>query len=324
MHPVRTYALSIDGYGMLPIEKGLELLGRAEQLHREARLKELSVDELRLSLFYWDRSQKWGNMVAPTESDEALFEALFRELAGQLLDSGQPSMTRLADIQRFYDLLDELALRTGGPRSLSECTGRLEWPHRGVYFFFEPGELRSDSGNGPRMVRVGTHALKTGSRTSLWNRLSQHRGSKSTGSGNHRGSIFRLLIGAALIERGSLDLPTWGVGSSAPREVREPEKALEIEVSRTLGAMNVLWLPVDDEPGAASFRGIVERNAIALLSNASGSPLDASSDQWLGLDCPRTLVGSSGLWNQNHVNETYDRAFLDLLESHIANLKVNS
>lgn len=229
-------------------------------------------------------------------------------------------MTRLADLQRFYALLDELAHRTGGPRLMSECTGRLDWPSRGVYFFFEPGETRSDSGNGARVVRVGTHALKTGSRTSLWNRLSQHRGSKSSGRGNHRGSIFRLLVGAALIEQEGLDLASWGVGSSAPREVREPERALEMEVSGTIGAMRVLWLPVSDEPGPGSLRGVMERNAIALLSNAGRSPLDAASSTWLGSHCPRELVGASGLWNQNHVGESHDADFLDVLESHVTRL----
>ena len=46
----------------------------------------------------------------------------------------------------------------------------------GVYFFHEPGEERLDTGVGPRIVRVGTHALKIGSSTKLWTRLSQHKG----------------------------------------------------------------------------------------------------------------------------------------------------
>jgi hypothetical protein len=49
------------------------------------------------------------------------------------------------------------------------------------------------------IVRVGTHALETGSQTTLWKRLSQHRGQARSGSGNHRGSIFRLIVGTALI-----------------------------------------------------------------------------------------------------------------------------
>jgi hypothetical protein len=76
---------------------------------------------------------------------------------------------RIRDLLRFYSLLAEFGRNVAGPKQLSECTGRDGWPQRGIYFFQEPGERRSDSGTGNRIVRVGTHALKTGSRTSLWN-----------------------------------------------------------------------------------------------------------------------------------------------------------
>ena len=41
----------------------------------------------------------------------------------------------------------------------------MKWPARGVYFFREAGESRSDTGEGLRVVRVGTHALKAGGST---------------------------------------------------------------------------------------------------------------------------------------------------------------
>ncbi|MEX2374484.1 MAG: hypothetical protein WD942_02720 [Dehalococcoidia bacterium] len=240
------------------------------------------------------------------------------------MDRPLSTLNRIVDLQRFYELLGEHSKQVGGDRLLSECSGRLEWPARGVYFFFEPGEMRTDSGSGARVVRVGTHALKPGSRTSLWNRLSQHRGALSSGRGNHRGSIFRLLIGAALLNRDQLRLTTWGSGSSAPREIRELEQDLEREVSRTLASMRVRWLAVEDDSGPGSLRGVIERNAIALLSNAGREAIDRPSDQWLGLHCPRELVRASGLWNQKHVSETYDPAFLDLIESHVTKLKVTA
>lgn len=142
----------------------------------------------------------------------------------------------------------------------------MSWPRRGVYFFFEPGEERSDSGAGAaRVVRVGTHALKAESQSSLWGRLSQHRGS-ATG-GYHRGSVFRSLVGLALQSRDpSLAIATWAKGSSAPAEIIEAERSLEAMVSATMAQMQVLCLPVDDEPGPNSWRGFVERNSIALLS----------------------------------------------------------
>jgi hypothetical protein len=108
---------------------------------------------------------------------------------------------RLAQLRRFYGLLAQLETTIGGARRLGDTSGRTGWPQRSVYFFREPGESRTDSGTGPRIVRVGTHALKLGSATSLWNRLSQHRGRLASGGGNHRGSIFRLIVGAALIRR---------------------------------------------------------------------------------------------------------------------------
>src|ERR1700693_889670 len=106
-------------------------------------------------------------------------------------------MNRHADLVRVYEILGSLEHALGGKRILADCDGRMVWPDRGVYFFFVPGETRSDTGSGPRVVRVGTHALKAGSGTSLWQRLSQHRGIAATGGGNHRGSVFRLLVGTA-------------------------------------------------------------------------------------------------------------------------------
>ena len=108
---------------------------------------------------------------------------------------------RIDHLKRFYDILGILEHRIGGPRRLVDCSGRMDWPCRSVYFFREAGEVRSDSGSGPRIVRVGTHALRPGSGTRLWNRLSQHKGQARSGDGNHRGSVFQKHVGAALIEK---------------------------------------------------------------------------------------------------------------------------
>ncbi len=121
----------------------------------------------------------------------------------------EPFESRLQDVQRFYRILDELETRVGGKRTLAEAHGRMKWPTRGVYFFFEPGEQRTTSVNGPRVVRVGTHGLKAGSKSTLWKRLRQHRGTlsgKYAGGGNHRGSVFRLHVGTALINRDDWDV----------------------------------------------------------------------------------------------------------------------
>jgi hypothetical protein len=225
---------------------------------------------------------------------------------------------RRDDLVKFYGILDRLEKSIGGERCLAACSGRMDWPRRGVYFFRELGETRSDTGSGPRIVRVGTHALKAGSRTKLWTRLSQHKGQSSTGGGNHRGSIFRLIVGNALAQLHGHDFPTWGSGNTAKGDVRKIELALEKEVSGFIGKMPFLWLAIDDEAGPDSLRGYIERNSIALLSNYEKPTLDSPSKDWLGHNADRERVRGSGLWNQNHVDESYAPEFLDRFEQLVA------
>jgi len=193
----------------------------------------------------------------------------------------------------------------------------MGWPARGVYFFFEPGEVRED-GVTPRIVRVGTHGL-TRSKSTLWGRLSQHRGrmgGRMPGGGNHRGSIFRLHVGMALVDAGRFPDPpgSWGARASAPREVREAEHALEQAVSSYIGSMPFLWVPVKDEPSPASDRGLIERGAISTLSNLDREPIDPPSPTWLGRHARRQKIARSGLWNVNHVDDEADFTFLPVLE----------
>lgn len=229
------------------------------------------------------------------------------------------SPSRLADLRRFYDLLARLESNLGEMRNLAKCSARSGWPERGVYFFCEHGETRSGSGAGFRVVRVGTHAITKGSKTKLWGRLAQHKGTADLG-GNNRGSVFRLLVGAALSAKDSnLSIPTWGKGRYS-QAIRETEHLLETAVSRYIGSMPLLWLSIQDAPSPDSRRKYIERNSIALLSQASleqGLRIDPPSDSWLGLSCPHADVRRSGLWNCDHVNETYAPEFLDELEHHI-------
>lgn len=231
---------------------------------------------------------------------------------------------RARHLSKFYSILDVLEAKLDGARELRGCSGRLAWPKRGVYLFRERGELRSADGRGPRIVRVGTHALKAGSRTSLWNRLSQHKGHQSSGGGNHRGSIFRLLVGSALNRMHGCACPTWGSGHSAPSEVRDRELELERAVSTVIGCMPFLWLGIEDEVGPDSRRAFIERNAIALLSNYNKPALDAPSASWLGNRSDRERVRKSGLWNCNHVDHAYDPSFLDQLDRLVANVRTAS
>jgi len=220
-------------------------------------------------------------------------------------------------VQRFYSLLDVLADKIGGPRLLGSCRGRDGWPRRGVYFFFEPGETRSAYPSKQRVTRVGTHAITKGRTSTLWSRLRAHRGS-SDGGGNHRGSIFRLHLGEAIRGREGVASPgSWGIKSSAARDVRGLEVDMERRVSAYLARMSVVWLSVDDEPKPESERAVIEANAIGMLTDPNDI-IDPPSSAWLGHDSTREQIRSSGLWNVNHVRGGYSPMFLDIMERHIA------
>ena len=211
---------------------------------------------------------------------------------------------RLEDIKRFYSILEVLEDKIGGRRKLAECSKASGWPTRGVYFFMEEGEVRTDSGDGLRIVRVGSHATKTGgAKTSLWTRLRQHR------SGRVYSSVFRNLIGRALYKRGDT-----------------AKRAAEPEISEVIGQMPFLWLEVQvpgDVNRGVQLRNFIERNSIKLLSNYRRESIDGKSGYWLGNHCTDTKrklnekVIGSGLWNQQHVSRRrgdYKPDFLDKLD----------
>lgn len=223
----------------------------------------------------------------------------------------QATAVRLQDLRSLYELLERLSKRIGGPRKLAECSWSTGWPDYGVYFFFEDGENRSNSGQGPRVVRVGTHAIKSTSKNMLWDRLSNHRGHVHGPGGNHWSSIFRHHVGDALIEKYQLKsaCPTWN------GELRDAALEREVEemVSKTIRAMPFIWLEVGDGAGGSRTRDCVERNAIALLSNLNRPALDPPSPHWLGRFCKYSdKVKPSGLWNDKLVtHSTYDPKFID-------------
>jgi hypothetical protein len=202
---------------------------------------------------------------------------------------------------------------------------RLRWSDglapRGVYFFVDPSEPRTDSGTGARLVRVGTHAVKTTSRATLWTRLAQHRGTRGRLGGNHRASIFRNLVGEAVARRDGLNFRTWGYGSSAraaashfgvPRErLLADELELEQATSGLIGELPLVVLPADE----LADRVFVERDAVALLSNFGRAPIDPASSGWLGRHSKRARVSCSGLWNNDYVDEAYEPSLIERVDA---------
>jgi hypothetical protein len=67
-------------------------------------------------------------------------------------------MSRQEDIDEFYRTLATLERVVNGPERLGDCDGYMNWPDRGVYFFFSP-DRRRDGADRLRLTRVGTHAV---------------------------------------------------------------------------------------------------------------------------------------------------------------------
>lgn len=231
---------------------------------------------------------------------------------------------RATQLEELYAILDDLRARVGGFRRLGDCVKATGWPERGVYFFFDDSEPRA-SGSGARVVRVGTHGVSAGSKSTLWGRLSQHRGHVGggrPGGGKHRGSVFRLHVGAALLERDGYEPAVedaWARKKPA-RETLAIEAQLERAVSEYICRLPFLWVDVEGESDKGGDRARIEANAIALLSNRNRQAIDPPSPEWLGRHARRPAIRESGLWNVRHVDEAYDPGFLDVLRGYVARM----
>lgn len=211
--------------------------------------------------------------------------------------------SRIHDLDRLYDWIDAQR-RSRKVFSFAELSTNAV-PKRGVYLFLDPVEPNF-RGKGPRVVRIGTHAVSAGSQASLRGRLRTHLGPANE-IGNHRGSIFRLHVGRAMLEVGSghISLPTWGDGRDASQEIKAAEQAQELAVSRYLQKLEVFLLDIDDEPSKDSLRARAEAQLIALFSE-SMRPIDLPTSEWLGSKSPVAQIQRSGLWNIRGVGGKYD------------------
>ena len=68
--------------------------------------------------------------------------------------------SRVADMARFYDLLDHLAVRVGALRVLADCTGRMKWPQRGVYFRHRHAHRVEEPYATPRPCPAGSCSMR--------------------------------------------------------------------------------------------------------------------------------------------------------------------
>lgn len=249
------------------------------------------------------------------------------------------NLLRLQNLKRFYNILKKLEQKTG-TRKLSQCDGTMNWPERGVYFFMEDGEERRESGQGQRIVRVGSHAVTVTSKTTLWDRLKAHKGPNFKRSDSaSEGTVFRCLIGTSFImKKYNIRCYSWWLpscifcnqASNQPEDDKETGLDIEKFVSDYIRKMPFLWLEVDDENDrnkGVELRKYIEENSIALLSNYEKPEIiDAPSEKWLGNYYPDRIgldrVKKSGLWNQDEVNENYDPEFLYKLETLVNQMRM--
>jgi hypothetical protein len=218
---------------------------------------------------------------------------------------------------KLYDTLAR-KIQRGEMVQLTDVLKQNTLPEKGVYIFCDPTQESKLRSGAPRIVRIGTHAVSTGSKSTLRSRLRTHLGS-ATGGGSHRSSIFRLHVGQSLIAKNSLKekYPHWGVGSTASSEIRISEQELEQEVSAYIGKLLVTIIPLMDESGPNSARAHVERALVALFTENMDF-LEESTASWLGRLSTRPQLQKSGIWNVQHVGAAFDeRSFklaLSLLE----------
>ncbi|MBN1762615.1 MAG: peroxide stress protein YaaA [Methanomicrobia archaeon] len=162
-------------------------------------------------------------------------------------------------------------------------TPNFELPTNGIYFFYEDGEFCTH-GNEKRnrIVRIGTYRVDGNFRSRI---NSHYRGNKNS-------SVFRKLLGGALIGRKDPNdrrLKQW-LEQDAPSF-----QEIELEVTKELKEhFSFRCIPVEDKEE----RACLEEQLIATMAKCDKCK---PSENWLGNFATDELVRKSGLWNHQHV-----------------------
>ena len=186
-------------------------------------------------------------------------------------------------VDEIYGLVEQL------PRFDSQ-TPAEELPENGIYFFFERGETVKWRGKVvDRIVRVGTH-MKDGR---FKKRIRQHYGNVKSLHGNKNGSVFRRVLGGALLRKDDPNDPRlkdWETqGGPSFAEVEERTS----QVLRSNFTFCCLRVDSGEE------RKNLESGLIGLLAQ---HPLAKFSEEWLGKYAASEEIKRTGLWNTQHVN----------------------
>jgi hypothetical protein len=238
-----------------------------------------------------------------------------RRLVGsskELLKAVLPQQPKRQMLEATYHMLEPLLASPARFLRFADCKGGEMWPDSGLYIFFDTAEPRLFAPTSPKIIRIGTHGVSSGSVSTLWQRMKAHKGDLN-GLGNHRTSIFRLHVGTALIARDATECPSWGMKERPSSAELRKEAEVERAVSAYIGELYISVLPISDLASKRSDRAYIEQNLIATMSGLKG-PVECASERWLGFQCANSAVGRSSLWNVNHTEERFDPGFLDRLE----------
>jgi len=178
----------------------------------------------------------------------------------------------------------------------------------GLYFFYEKGEV-SEHGPSGRIVRVGNHPRSS---DGLIRRLRLHY------SGNKNSSVFRRLLGGALMRRADLTNPCLFHWEKQGKPTCEKCKSIEGEVSILL--RRNFWFRCV-EIRNRYMRNMLEGKIIATISLC---PICRPSETWLGNYAYSETVKRSGLWNIEHTfnsNLSLQERDLDRLKEAIISTK---
>lgn len=167
----------------------------------------------------------------------------------------------------------------------------------GLYFFYQNGETSEHAPDG-RIIRVGNHPR---AQNRLRARLENHYG------GSKNSSVFRKLLGGALLRRADADHPCLrpglGKGHWEKQDAQPCPECLPMEGEVTRLLRGEFWFRCV-EIGDLSLRNRLERELIATLSLCQ---VCTPSEQWLGRYAYNENVRKSGLRNSNYV---FDRSTL--------------
>jgi hypothetical protein len=185
------------------------------------------------------------------------------------------------------------------------CTGYADHiPQNGIYIMFEKGEKAHHA---DRIVRIGTHNIRTDSKSTLKDRLDEHI------SQNGR-SVFRNKIGNAIINKSRSEGPSfwseedlkdwnksWGNGvlrkhkrfqqRGRSRQFEEIDKLISEYIRKNI---SFVCIEINDKKS----RKLFEARLISTISNCTECQ---HSEHWLGDYSTKEKVRKSGLWQENEL-----------------------